>query len=104
MEDIYKVIEPTVIHIRPGANAGELSQEIISNLAKDHGFINLDIKKCIVGECERGTDIGKEMIQLVKNSKIISAELIVRMLNKIVYCGQPLLNKYILNGFPDYID
>lgn len=104
MEDIYNAIEPMIIHVRPGANAGELGQEIVDNLAKSHDFINLDIKKCIVGECERGTDIGKEMVHLVKNSKIISAELIVRMLNKIVYCGQPNLNKYILSNFPDYID
>jgi hypothetical protein len=26
------------------------------------------------------------------------------MLNKIIYCGQPDLNKYILSNFPDVID
>lgn len=59
MEDIYKIIEPTVIHVRPGANSGELPTEIVENLSNNHGYINLDIKKCIVGEAERGTDIGK---------------------------------------------
>lgn len=104
MEDIYKYIEPTVIHVRPGGNAGELCKEIVNNLSENHGYQNLDIKKCIVGECERGTDIGKELVYVVKNSKIISADLIIRMLKKIIYSGQPGLNKFILTSFPDYID
>lgn len=41
---------------------------------------------------------------MVKDSKIVSAEFIVRMLNKIIYCGQPKLDKFILSNFPDFID
>jgi len=104
MDEIFAIVEPLVIHVRPGANSGDLREQIVSNLSKDHGFINLDIKKCIVGECDRGTDIGKELRRLVANSKIIGADLIVKMLNKIIYCGQENLNKYILTNFPEYID
>lgn len=95
------MIEPTIIHVRPGAHASELSKQIVDNLSENHGYINLDIKKVLVGESDRGTGIGIELRNLVKNSKIISAELIVRMLKKIVYNGQPELVKYILTNFPD---
>jgi len=30
--------------------------------------------------------------------------MIVRMLKKIIYCGQPNLNKFILSSFPDIIE
>ena len=32
------------------------------------------------------------------------AELIVKMLNKIIYCGQASLNKFILSNFPGTIE
>lgn len=30
--------------------------------------------------------------------------MIVRMLKKIIYCGQPSINKFILSSFPDIIE
>lgn len=87
MNDIYKHIEPTIIHVRPGGNAGDLCKDITTKLSQNHGYQNLDIKKVIVGECERNTDIGKELVHVVKSSKIISSELIIRMLKKIIYSG-----------------
>jgi len=35
---------------------------------------------------------------------VIPADFIVKMLNKIIYCGQPKQNKFILSNFPDTID
>lgn len=32
MEDVNKLFEPTVIHIRPGANSNELRKEITEKL------------------------------------------------------------------------
>jgi hypothetical protein len=45
MELVNKCVEPTVIHIRPGATAGtnELRKTITENLSTDHGFMNLDV-------------------------------------------------------------
>jgi adenylate kinase family enzyme len=53
MEEVYRHIEPLVIHVRPGGgtikNADgttvDLRKEIVDNLAKDHGFVNLDVDK-----------------------------------------------------------
>ena len=90
MEEIYRHIEPLVIHVRPGAaSSGDLRKQIVENLSKDHGFINLDVDKIQRGENERGTNIGGELQRLVVQSKVVPAELTVRMLNKIIYSGQP---------------
>jgi adenylate kinase len=103
MEEVYKNVEPLVIHIRPGASP-ELRNEIVEKLAKEHGFINLDVDKCMRGENERGTAIGLQLIKLVEQSKIIPGDLIVKMLKMIIYCGTPTQNKFILTNFPDMIE
>mmetsp|Transcript_7196 Transcript_7196/g.12136 ORF Transcript_7196/g.12136 Transcript_7196/m.12136 type:complete len:360 (-) Transcript_7196:1013-2092(-) len=104
MEDVNTYVEPCVIHIRPGANSNDLRKEITEQLAEKHGFLNLDINALIRDENERKTEIGAEMNQMVQSNRIIPAEMIVRMLKKIIYCGQPKLNKYILTSFPDIIE
>lgn len=104
MEDVNMHIEPTVIHIRPGANSNDLRNEITEKLSSQHGFVNLDINSLIRDENERKTSIGVEMNQMVQSNRIIPAEMIVRMLKKIIYSGQPHMNKFILTSFPDIIE
>jgi adenylate kinase family enzyme len=92
MEEVYRNIEPLVIHVRPGGgSSGDLRREIVAQLTSlpaDQGpFINLDVDKIQRGENERGTNIGKELKNLVAQSKVAPAELTVRMLNKIIYSG-----------------
>ena len=57
LEEVYKNVEPLVIHIRPGASV-ELRNEMVEKLSKEHGFVNLDVDKCMTGESDRGTNIG----------------------------------------------
>ena len=66
--------------------------------------MNLDINFLIRDENERKTAIGQEMHAMVQGNRIIPAEMIVRMLKKIIYCGQPSINKFILSSFPDIIE
>jgi len=66
--------------------------------------VNLDVEECIKGEHERGTVIGQQFYKLVGATKVPPADLIVRMLNKIIYCGQESLNKFILSNFPGTIE
>jgi len=101
---VNKQVEPTVIHIRPGANSNDLRKEITDKLSKNHGYMNLDINALIRDENERKTSIGIEMNSMVQANKIIPAEMIVRMLKKIIYSGNPSINKFILSSFPDIID
>ena len=58
IEEVNKLFEPTVIHIRPGANSNELRKEITERLVDTHGFMNLDINFLIRDENERKTAIG----------------------------------------------
>lgn len=44
------------------------------------------------------------MHQMVQSNRIIPAEMIVRMLKKIIYSGIPSANKFILTSFPDIIE
>ena len=55
-------------------------------------------------ENERKTTIGIEFNNLVQSGKILPAEIIVRMLRKIVYSGAQKNNKFILSSFPDIIE
>ena len=87
-----------------GGKSHELQEEIIVNLCENHDFINLDVMELMNDEMQRGTNIGQEFIKIVKQDKNIPASLIVRMLKKIVYCGQPQLNQFILSNFPEQID
>jgi hypothetical protein len=80
LTDIYKHIEPTIVHIRPGASSNDLRKQITDDLSKNQGFCNLDINALIRDENERKTDIGKEINKMVAGNKIIPAEMIVRIL------------------------
>lgn len=104
IEDVNKFIEPCVIHVRPGANSNDLRKDIIEKLTDEHDFVNLDVNALIRDENERKTAIGLEFLQMVSSGKIIPAEMIVRMLKKIIYCGEPSVNKFILTSFPDIIE
>jgi adenylate kinase family enzyme len=105
MKEIYSHIEPIVVHIRPGAQTpNKLGEEIVAKLSKEHGFVNLDVNKCIDGEFARRTNFGVELEKYIRASKIIPANMVVEMLRKIIYCGQPKLNKFILSNFPEVID
>lgn len=104
MEEVNDHVEPTVIHIRPGANSNNLRKEITDKLASGHQYMDLDINALIRDENERKTSIGIEMHQMVQSNRIIPAEMIVRMLKKIIYSGQPQMNKFILTSFPDIIE
>ena len=88
LDQIYKIIEPCIINVR-GGKSHELQEEIIVNLCENHDFINLDVMELMNDEMQRGTNIGQDFIKLVKQDKNIPASLIVKMLKKIVYCGQP---------------
>lgn len=59
LEQFYKILEPQVIHIRPGANSNDLRKEITEKLTREHDFCNLDINSLIRDENERKTLIGQ---------------------------------------------
>lgn len=65
MVEVNAQVEPTCIHIRPGANSNDLRKEITDKLSTEHSFINLDINALIRDENERKTAIGIEMHSMV---------------------------------------
>lgn len=69
-------------------------------LIENHGFFELDVNALIRDENERKTEIGLEVLARVSAGKVISAELIVKMLKKIIYSGVEK-DKFILTGFPE---
>ncbi len=103
-KDLCKTIEPTVIHVRSGGSSNELRKEIVQKLSAEHGFVNLEVNSLIRDENERKTDIGLEFLSMVSAGKIIPAEMIVRMLRKVIYSGLEGQDKFILSSFPDIIE
>lgn len=65
---------------------------------------NLEINNLIREENERKTVIGQEIHALISNNKIIPAEMIVRMLRKVIYSGDTTKKHFILTSFPDIIE
>jgi adenylate kinase family enzyme len=92
-----------VIHIRSGNN-NEVKNSMIKSLASEHGFVHLDVEQCVRGEAERGTMIGKELSDIISTSNVPSAELISKMLNRILYCGKESMKKFILSSYPGTIE
>jgi adenylate kinase family enzyme len=101
-QQVRDIVEPTIIHIRAGSN-NDLKMEMVKKLVSEHGYTNLEVNSLIRLETERRTPVGQEFLQIVQHGKIIPADMIVRMLRKIIYSGQAQ-NKFILNGFPDVIE
>jgi adenylate kinase family enzyme len=83
---VCALIEPTIIHIRSGTN-NDLRKEMIAKLVEEHGYVNLEANSLIRDETERRTDVGQEFLAMVSAGKIIPADMIVRMLRKIIYSG-----------------
>ena len=103
VKQFYRILEPQVIHIRPGAASNDLKKKITDDLVAE-GWCNLDINSLIRDENERRTDIGQEIHKMVSGNRIIPAEMIVRMLRKIIYSGDVSKRNFILTSFPDIID
>lgn len=101
MELVNAKFEPCVIHVRPGAKSDALRKEITNRLCAEHGFINVDVPELIRGEINRKTPIGLEMHGLETQGRPIPADLVVRMLQKIVYSGCSGHDKFILTNFPE---
>jgi len=57
MKQIYKSVEPFVVHIRSGNN-NDLKTAMIKALTTEHGFVHVDVEAAVRGEAERGTAIG----------------------------------------------
>lgn len=67
MKQIYKIIEPFVIHIRAGCNS-DVKAAMVDSLNKEHGFVHIDVEKNVRGEAERGTPIGLELNNLISSN------------------------------------
>ena len=63
----------------------------------------MDVNSLIRDENERKTTIGLEFLNMVAAGKIIPADMIVRMLRKIIYSGNGK-TRFILSSFPDIIE
>lgn len=104
LKEVCNHIEPVVIHVRAGTQSNDLRKEIVQKLTDEHGFVNLEVNNLIRDENERKTAIGMEFLSMVSAGKIIPAEMVVRMLRKIIYSGELGQKKYILSSFPDIIE
>ena len=70
--------------MRSGGSSNELRKSLVNSLI-EYGYVNLDVNSLIRDENERKTAIGLEFLSMVSAGKIIPAEMIVRMLRKIIY-------------------
>ena len=67
-------------------------------------YVNVNVNELISLENERGTQFGKEFVSLVSMGKMIPADLIVKMLRKVIYSGDGRKNYILSGGFPFTVD
>ncbi len=108
-QDICKVVEPTILHIRSyaeGSNSEQdvLKEQMIETLTANWGYSEVNVNELISLENERRTELGKQLLSTVATGKMISSDLIVQLLRKVIYSGDGR-NKFILSGgFPFTVD
>ena len=106
-KEICTAVEPTVLHIRSYADqshSDELYGQMMWTLTNNHGYADVNVNELISLENERRTEIGKTLLALVSTGKMLPADLITRMLRRVVFSGDGR-TKYILSGgFPFTID
>ena len=112
-KQLSQAIEPTVLFIKSqeGDNQaeknvdGKLYKEIMWALTNNWGYKEININDVIALENERGTNIGKQLLQHATTGKIIPAELLVRgLLRKVIYSGDGTEKFIITGGFPHSVE
>lgn len=102
-EEVCSLVEPCVVVIRSSGTdqSLELRQTVDKSLCEEHGFFKLDINSLIRDENERRTELGLQIAELMAAGKLVSADLMTRLLQKIIYSGVPNADRFLLIGFPD---
>lgn len=97
-KEICSFVRPTIIHVRSGATPeSKLCRQTICENLEAQGFFRLDVEELKVSEKTRGTEIGRGL----RAAKRGRHDLVVQMIQKIIYNGQDACDKYLLVGFPD---
>ena len=108
-QDICKVVEPTILHIRSyaeGSNSEQdvLKEQMLETLTANWGYSEVNVNELISLENERKTELGKQLLATVSTGKMVPSDLIVQLLRKVIYSGDGR-NKFILSGgFPFTVD
>jgi len=77
---------------------------MIETLSANWGYSEVNVNELISLENERRTELGKQLLSTVATGKMISSDLIVQLLRKVIYSGDGR-NKFILSGgFPFTVD
>lgn len=104
-QDICKIVEPTVLHIRSfaeGSNSDQdvVKEQMVETLTKSFGYAEINVNELISLENERKTELGTRLLAMVSTGKMVPADLIVSLLRKVIYSGDGR-SKFILSGgFP----
>lgn len=73
-------------------------------LTNNHGYAEINVNEVISLENERKTEIGKQLMAVAQTGKMIPADIIVRMLRRIIYSGDGRTKFILSGGFPFTVD
>ena len=104
MDEICKVVEPTVINVRSsGSDEAEAVRNEINAQLQEQGYKLLCIEDLVEQEVQRGTDIGCR----IKNDRDAGKSMtecagsVVEVLKKVIYSGIDEDNKFLLADWPN---
>lgn len=107
LTEVYQQTQPFIVHIR--GNGSDESHKLKNNvlhelLKEENGFEELEVSDFVHDEMSRNTALGQEFTNLYNNAELITADIIIRMLRKVIYTANGKRNRFVISGFPDTVE
>ncbi|KAG0629406.1 hypothetical protein M758_1G101400 [Ceratodon purpureus] len=84
----------------PGSGKGTQCERIV----RDFGFLHLSSGDLLRAEVSKGTKIGKECEQLMKDGKLVPVEVTLELIKKAMTEGKKTAKGFLIDGFPRAVD
>ncbi|XP_073389915.1 uncharacterized protein [Physcomitrium patens] len=84
----------------PGSGKGTQCDRIV----RDFGFLHLSSGDLLREEVKKGTELGRECEQLMKDGKLVPVQITLNLIKKAMEESKTTANGYLVDGFPRAID
>ena len=96
--------KPNVVFVLGGPGSGKGTQ--CANLVKNYGFVHLSAGDLLRGEVNSGSENGQMINELIKQGKIVPAEVTVGLLKAAIFrnFNESKKTRFLVDGFPRNYD
>jgi len=96
--------KPNVVFVLGGPGSGKGTQ--CANIVKNYGFVHLSAGDLLRGEVNSGSENGQMIAELIKQGKIVPAEVTVGLLKAAIFrhFNESKQTRFLVDGFPRNYD